>query len=151
MTGFSGLYCDRARLWASLAADGEGSASELASLRAHLRVCPECEAWCDELPVLVHALRTAALVEPEKPVFLPAPLRARRLRMRSVQWAASAAAVVAAVALGHFAATLTSSPNAPAVVRVGIAATQQPYLEERQLALLRRTEAHGPRGEMIPV
>lgn len=151
MTGSSGLHCDRARLWASLAADGEASASELASLRAHLGVCPECRTWSEELAVLVDELRTAGPVEPEVPLFEPAPARARRLRTRSVQWVASAAAVAAAVALGHFVATFTSSPAAPIAARVGVAATQEPYVEQRQLALLRRGDPQGPRGAMIPV
>jgi predicted anti-sigma-YlaC factor YlaD len=149
MIGFSGLYCDRARLWASLAADGEASASELASLRAHIGVCPECEAWAAGLTVLVDGLRSAAPVEPERTLFL-APARGSRLRMRTIQLVAAAAAVVAAAALGHVVATVTSS-STPGPIRVGVAATQQPYLEQQRLALLRRSETHGPRGEMIPV
>ena len=145
----SSLYCDRARMWASLAADGEISASESASLRAHTAVCPECAAWAAGLVQLVEGMRAAAPVVPER-TFMQ-PVRARRTRTRAIQLAASAAAVAAAVGLGHLAASLTAPAAGKAPSRAAIAATQEPYIEQQQLALLGRPADRTRHGRVLPV
>ena len=146
----SSLYCDRARMWASLAADGEISASESASLRAHTAVCPECAAWAARLVQLVDGMRAAPAVVPDR-TFVH-PVRSGRTRTRAIQLAASAAAIAAAVGLGHLAASLTAPSGGVAPSRAAIAATQEPYIEQQQLALLSRQADRGvPHGRMLPV
>jgi len=144
------LYCDRARMWASLAVDGEISEVERDSLRAHVAVCPACEAWAAGVVDLAGALRTAPPVEPGRTLFQP-PVRPRRIRARAVQLAAAAAATAAAVGLGHLAASLTSPAGGKAPSRAAIAATQEPYVEQQQLALLSRAADRTPRGRVVPV
>jgi anti-sigma factor RsiW len=142
--------CDRTRLLASLAADGEISDLELASLHAHLARCAACAAYAEELGELVRALREAPLVESELPVFRPLPA-ARRRWSAATKLAASAAAVAAALALGSFAGSLTSGGGSPAPSRAAIAATQEPYVEQNMLAMLRRVPERTPRGPATPV
>jgi anti-sigma factor RsiW len=143
----SSAHCDRARLWASLAVDGEISELERASLAAHVAACPECAAYAAELGGLVTALRSAPAVEPGRSLFQRHPYR--YTRVRAIQVVASAAAVVAAVGLGHFAASLTS-PGGGTPSRSAIVATQEPYAEQSLLALLGRP-AERRHGRMLPV
>jgi ferric-dicitrate binding protein FerR (iron transport regulator) len=144
------LYCDRARMWASLAADGEITEVERASLRAHTAVCPDCEAWTAAVVGLAEGLRTAPLVEPERDATVPA--RPRRTRAGAFQVFAAAAAVAVAVGLGRLAASLTSPGGGQGPPRAAVAATQEPYIEQQQLALLGRAAERGPRGgHAIPV
>src|SRR6476661_5577306 len=98
--------CERARMQASLALDGELSELEQASLRAHMASCVACasfehelEAWTMELrsapPVLFRA--TVGLVgRPASAVRRPR----RRATVRVLQLSAAAAAVVLAAGLG---------------------------------------------------
>ncbi|TML89834.1 MAG: zf-HC2 domain-containing protein [Actinobacteria bacterium] len=144
------LYCDRARMWASLAVDGEISEVERDSLRAHVAVCPACEAWAAGVVDLAQTLRTAPLAEPSRTLFDP-PIRSRHLQLRALQLAAAAAAVAASVGLGHLAASLTSPAGGKAPSRAAIAATQEPYIEQQQLALLGRAAERTPRGRVVPV
>jgi anti-sigma factor RsiW len=144
------LYCDRARMWASLAVDGEISEAERDSLRAHVAVCPACEAWVAGVADLAEALRTAPLEEPGRTLFRP-PVRSRRTQVRALQLAAAAAAIAAAVGLGHLAASLTAPAGGKALSRAAIAATQEPYIEQQQLALLSRAAERTPRGRVVPV
>jgi anti-sigma factor RsiW len=147
MTGPS-LLCDRARLWASLAVDGEISELERASLAAHASACPACAAYAAGLGALAGVLRTAPPVEPGRLLFRREPLR--YTRVRAIQVLAAAAAVVAAVGLGHFAASLTA-PGGAAPSRSAVAATQEPYVEQSLLALLARPSGPAPHGRMLPV
>jgi predicted anti-sigma-YlaC factor YlaD len=144
------LYCDRARMWASLAVDGEISDVERDSLRAHVAVCPACEAWAAGVVDLAESLRAAPPAEPSRTLFRP-PVRSRRTQVRAVQLAAAAAAIAAAVGLGHLAASLTAPAGGTAPPRAAIAATQEPYIEQQQLALLSRAAERTPRGRVVPV
>jgi predicted anti-sigma-YlaC factor YlaD len=102
-----------ARLWVSMAADGEASEVERAALDEHLDHCDDCREWRALAEAVVLHVRTT----PPSPVpagLLPviAPRRSRRrgltLRAGGVLAAASAAAV-----LGIAAAGWNSSPSVP--------------------------------------
>jgi anti-sigma factor RsiW len=139
--------CEHARAWASAAADGELTEVETASLKAHIAACPSCAAFAREIDWLVRELRTATLVEPALPVFAPRA-RARRRPVLALQLSGAAAAVTAAVALGHFAATLRAPHRAaPEVVAARTAATPETPVEQALLAMVAR---QGPHGKTIP-
>jgi ferric-dicitrate binding protein FerR (iron transport regulator) len=137
-------------MWASLAVDGEISVAERDSLRAHVAVCPACAAWSVGAVDLAQTLRAAPPEVPGRTLFQPAS-SPRRVRVRAIQLAASAAAVAAAVGLGHLAASFTSPAGSKAPSRAAIAATQEPYIEQQQLALLGRAAERFPRGRVVPV
>jgi predicted anti-sigma-YlaC factor YlaD len=103
--------CDRARLAASLALDGEGSELELARLRAHLAGCEPCRASVRTTGRLAELVRSAPAEESRRPAFFTG--RERRPHVRRWQLVASAAAVLAALAAGSLAGTL-SGPGRPA-------------------------------------
>src|SRR4051812_41326885 len=132
------IHCERARRAASLAADGEISELERASLQAHLAACPACTAYAVSLADLTRTLRTAPLLEPERPVFVPQARRPLR-RSRVLQASAAAAAIVAALGLGRLAGGLTSPGSERSAAPASIASTQEPYKEQTLLALLGRT------------
>jgi predicted anti-sigma-YlaC factor YlaD len=104
-----------ARLWVSMAADGEASEVESAALDEHLEHCDECTEWRALAEAVVLHVRTT----PPSPVpagLLP-PLPARRRAQRRARFAlrvggVAAAASVAAV-LGVAAAGWNSSPTVP--------------------------------------
>jgi predicted anti-sigma-YlaC factor YlaD len=97
--------CERARLWVSLALDGELSEIEQVSLRAHVGRCEECAAFEHDVDALSVELRSAPL---ERPAFPVAQQRRRRTAMRVLQIAAAAAAIVLAAGLGSLAGSLSS-------------------------------------------
>lgn len=138
------IQCERARRAASLAADGEISELESASLQAHLSTCPACAAYAMSLAELTRSLRTAPLVEPEWPVFVPQSRQPLR-RSRVLQVGAAAVAVVAALGLGRLAGALTSPGSESRAAPAAVASTQAPYKEQTILALLGRT-AERPHG-----
>jgi predicted anti-sigma-YlaC factor YlaD len=86
-----------ARLWVSMAADGEASEVERAALDEHLEHCDDCSEWRALAEAVVLHVRTT----PPSPVpegllpVLPAPRRVRRRR----QFAVRIGSVVAARAL----------------------------------------------------
>jgi predicted anti-sigma-YlaC factor YlaD len=88
--------CDRARQAASAAVDGELSELERVILDAHLAVCPECDAFADELGSVAGLLRAA---EPE---LLSHPVAFRRppRRARSFTLAVAVGAAALTGALG---------------------------------------------------
>jgi hypothetical protein len=140
--------CERAREWVSLELDGELSELEGALLRAHLDRCAACAAFANGVRTFTRELRAAPLEEPARMPLLPGA--ARRVRVRTLQAVAAAAAVGAAVVLGGLAGALSSSaPREPARA-AAVAATQQPYLEQKLLALdaRRATRPHG--GTLVP-
>jgi anti-sigma factor RsiW len=139
------IECERARRAASLAADGEISELERASLHAHLAACPACAAYAAGVDGLTASLRAAPLELPARPLFEAAPTRRRVAQRRIVRVAAAAAAVVAALGAGHYAGSLSSPSNGQHVSRAAIAATQEPYREQTILALLGRP-ASWPHG-----
>src|SRR6266568_7531761 len=134
--------CERAREWVSLDLDGELSELEHALLHAHLECCDTCAAFARDVRSLTVLLR-AAPAELPIPVALTAPRR-QRSGVRVLQVVAAAAAVAVAVGLGTIAGSLTSSSPSAASAAAAIAATQQPYLEQRLLALDRlRSQREG--------
>ena len=92
---FPATDCARARESVSAQLDGELAEFELDRLETHLRICPACTAWADEVRNLTLQLREAALEQPAHRFVLP---RLRRAwRVSSAVAVASAAAVVATV------------------------------------------------------
>jgi predicted anti-sigma-YlaC factor YlaD len=85
--------CARARESVSVQLDGELPELELDRLETHLRICPECSAWAEEVRGTTLLLREAGLEAPAEAVVLPR--RGRRWRVSSAVALASAAAVVA--------------------------------------------------------
>ena len=92
--------CTRARESASARLDGELVELQAAQLEAHLRSCPECQAYADGIAASTRLLRAAALDQPASAMFTPMPQRRRRI---GVLPAAAAAAIVIAVAGSSFA------------------------------------------------
>jgi anti-sigma factor RsiW len=91
---FPATDCARARESASAQLDGELPESELDRLETHLRICPACTAWAEEVRDVTWRLREAVLEEPAERVVLPR-LRRGAWRVSSAVAVASAAAVVA--------------------------------------------------------
>ena len=108
--------CERARLWVSLALDGELSEIERVSLRAHVERCAACAAFEHDVDALTMELRSAPPERPATPIALP---RRRSKAVRVLQVGAAAAAVVLAAGLGSLAGSLSSggSPTATTVAR----------------------------------
>lgn len=85
--------CSRARESVSVQLDGELAELELDRLETHLRICPECSAWAEQVRDVTRRLREASLEVPAERLVL---LRHRRSwRVGSAVALASAAAVVA--------------------------------------------------------
>jgi predicted anti-sigma-YlaC factor YlaD len=99
--------CNRTRQHVSLRLDKQLSELEVAVMENHLARCPACRSFADELEGVTEALRDADLVEP--PIHFEVPHRPARVGMTRAG-AATAAAVLVAVALGAVAGL---GPNAP--------------------------------------
>lgn len=116
--------CHRARAAVSLQLDDELSELGSARLAAHLRECPACAAYSQEVSAIAVRLRSAPLEQPGTRVALPA-----RGRRAGLQLAVVAAVLVAAfassLALGHS----LRSPNRPAA-RTATRVTTTPTLEQ---------------------
>jgi hypothetical protein len=126
--------CERAREWVSLELDGELSELEGAQLRAHLGRCVTCSRFARGVRGTTRALRATPLEIPAAVVTFPT---ARSRTMRVLQVGAAAAAVAVAVGLGSLVGSLTSSsPPAPSAA-AAVAATREPYFEQRLLAMAR--------------
>jgi predicted anti-sigma-YlaC factor YlaD len=139
------IECERARLWASLGADGELTELESAALAAHLRGCHDCAAAAAGLDRLAQAVRALPLVAPSRPLLL-APHRRRYGRLHL---AASAAAVIAALAFGSLAGTLSSrGGGAP---KPQDAASHRLQIQQSLLALMAGSaDSSRPHGRIIP-
>jgi|SRR5579884_44778 len=139
------IECERARLSASLAADAEITELERAALDAHLRACPECAAHTARIATVATLVRELPLVQPGRPVVAT---RARR-RYGRLHLAASAAAVVAALALGSLAGTLSSRGRT--MTESQKAATHRLQIQQSLLALMAGSaDQSRPRGRVIP-
>jgi predicted anti-sigma-YlaC factor YlaD len=105
--------CEMARLWISLAADGEAGEIELAALDEHLEVCEDCVEWRALAEAVVLHVRTT----PPSPVpagLLPElPRRRSTRRGLAMRAGGLVAAAAAAAVLGIAAAGWNSSPPAP--------------------------------------
>ncbi len=118
--------CERARMQASLALDGELSELGQASLRAHMASCAACASFEHELAAWTRELRSAPPVlfratvgvvgRPASAVRRPR----RRATVRVLQLSAAAAAVVLAAGLGSLFGSLTS-PSATTTTTAGAA------------------------------
>jgi predicted anti-sigma-YlaC factor YlaD len=119
--------CEMARLWVSMAADGEASEVERAALDEHLEHCDDCTEWRALAEAVVLHVRTtppspvpagllptlpAMLACPELPE-LTAPRRPRRRRRFAIRIGGVVAAASAAAVLGVAAAGWHSSPSVP--------------------------------------
>jgi predicted anti-sigma-YlaC factor YlaD len=125
--------------------DGELSELETALLDAHLGRCVPCAAFARDVRAFSRALRAAPL---ERPAAVPAPPRVHGGGLRVLQVGAAAAAVAVAVGLGSLAGSLTSRSEHKPSVQAAIAATQEPYFEQKLLALARR-EDREHRGRIV--
>lgn len=90
---FLAADCARARESVSVQLDGELPEFDLDRLETHLRICPSCTAWADEVRDVTRRLREAPLEVPTERFLHLRP--ARRWRVSSAVALASAAAVVA--------------------------------------------------------
>jgi predicted anti-sigma-YlaC factor YlaD len=97
----SSTDCARARESVSVQLDGELSDRELDSLETHLRFCPDCAAWADQVREVTLRLRGAELEVPAGTGGFAFPRRTRRLAVGSAMVLASAAAVVATMFVVH--------------------------------------------------
>ncbi len=87
--------CVSAREYVSVQLDGELPELELDRLETHLRFCPDCSAWADQVQEVTHRLRGAELEVPAAAGSFAYRRRTRRLAVSSAVVLASAAAVVA--------------------------------------------------------
>jgi Putative zinc-finger len=92
---FPATDCSRARESISVQLDGELPELELDRLETHLRICPKCSLWADQVRDMTLRLRETALEAPAERFVLPR--RARRWTVSSAVALASAAAVVATI------------------------------------------------------
>jgi anti-sigma factor RsiW len=85
--------CARARESVSVQLDGELSEFALDRLETHLRICPECSTWAEQVRDTTQRLREASLEAPANRFMLPR--HRRSWRVSSAVALTSAAAVVA--------------------------------------------------------
>ena len=115
--------CDLARESVSLQLDGELPEQDFDRLETHLRFCPECSAWADQVRDVTLCLRDARVERPADAFVLPR--HSRRWRVSSAVALGSAAAVVATMfaAPGHHSG-LGSGHHVPLVSRSASRAVQ---------------------------
>jgi anti-sigma factor RsiW len=97
MPRITGTSCDRAAAQISLRLDGELSSFEESKLRAHLAVCPACQAYVRESATFTRLVREAPLERFDLPIVMP---RRHRLALRPLQVGAAAAMLVVVAAGG---------------------------------------------------
>jgi anti-sigma factor RsiW len=102
--------CARARESISVQLDGELPELELDRLETHLRFCPDCSAWAEEVQSATHWLREAPLEEPA--IRFALPRRGRTRATTPVALVAAAAASLVAVLGSSQSLTLGSSQPA---------------------------------------
>jgi anti-sigma factor RsiW len=126
---FPATDCSRARESVSAQLDGELSELELDRLETHLRICPACTVWAEEVRDLTLQLREAALEEPAHR-FALARLR-RGWRVSSAVAVASAAAVVATMFVAPGQRTSLSSGQAGPQVSGVASITERHFVVSR--------------------
>ena len=148
-SGFS-RSCQNARALISQELDQELSEIRRAALRAHLRECAACVELARELDAVTSLLRAAPLEQPPYSALVLAPAR-RGIRRPLRLVIAAAMAVAASTAAGALVGITTQrAHDAAPLLRAqagGVAATQEPYLEQHLLAMLAR--AHPPTGRVV--
>jgi predicted anti-sigma-YlaC factor YlaD len=137
--------CERARAQLSARADGELSELEDVELGRHLATCASCRAYESDVEALSGVLRTAALEQPDFPIFLP---RRRRLTLARVQVAAAAAAMLAIVAGSSLRGGLGGHELTSSVGLVNASSSARPaYLDSatyEQRLIRDARDAHNP-------
>lgn len=121
---------------------------ERANLDAHLAVCEACAAFSRQAAAFTALLRAAPLEQPPRISF--EPTRRPSIATRGIRLAAATAAVAAVALVALVVRSGDQYPNSSglATSRIGVAATQEPYLEQQFLALLSRR--NGPTGRVVP-
>jgi anti-sigma factor RsiW len=114
---FSSADCARARESVSVQLDGELPDRELDRLERHLRFCPECSTWANEVRDLTLQLRGASLEMPASRFALP---------RRVSSWRVSSWRVSSAVALTSAAAVVATMFVAPNGNRASVAQPATP-------------------------
>jgi ferric-dicitrate binding protein FerR (iron transport regulator) len=135
-----GVVCERARVWASLAPDGELSSFELRLLSAHVERCAHCRAFADDVSGLTELVRTTPSDEIRLPVTVPGRERLLRRRRAGVLSVAASAAVVAiAVSIGASSKVSPQRdvPSAPLVI-IATGADDDDF--EREYRMTRRAQ-----------
>lgn len=126
---FPATDCACARESISAQLDGELAERELDRLETHLRVCPACAAWAEELRDVTRLLREASLETPLER--FTSPRLRRGWRVSSAVAIASAAAVVATM----FFAPGRNSQDALPQVSGFVGATGQNFVVSRVVRL----------------
>ena len=141
-------YCPEACSLLSESLDEPLSELERAKLDAHLAVCEACAAFSREATAFTALLRAAPLEQAPRISFEPP--RRPSIATRGIRVAAATAAVAALmlVALVVKAGDQYPSASGLATSRIGVAATQEPYVEQQLLELLSRRS--GPTGRVVP-
>jgi anti-sigma factor RsiW len=105
--------CEMARLWISMAADGEVSEVERAALDEHLEVCDECVEWRALAEAVVLHVRTTPPIPVPAGLLPELPRKRARQRGFALRAGGLVAAASAAAVLGVAVAGWHSSPPAP--------------------------------------
>jgi predicted anti-sigma-YlaC factor YlaD len=148
-----GVVCERARVWAALAPDGELSSFELRLLATHVERCTDCRAFAGDVSTLTELVRETPSDEVRLPVAIPARERLVR-RRRAGLLSVAASAVVVAIAVSIGASTEVSPRNEAASVPLVIVAEgvdegdlERVFRAARRAQLLGLTEP--PQGEPL--
>jgi ferric-dicitrate binding protein FerR (iron transport regulator) len=102
--------CEMARLWVSMAADGEVSEVERAALEEHIDVCEDCTEWRALAEAVVLHVRTTPPSPVPAGLLPPLPVRRSRRRGFALRAGGLVAAASAAAVLGVAVAGWHSSP-----------------------------------------
>jgi anti-sigma factor RsiW len=100
--------CERSRQAISLRLDGQLSVFERRLLDRHLRGCPDCRRFADDVSAHTSLLRALPLEPVELPIDLPAP---RHARARSLAIAGAGALAAAAAAFTLVAPSGSHGPS----------------------------------------
>jgi predicted anti-sigma-YlaC factor YlaD len=131
---FAPTDCARARESVSARLDGELPELELDRLETHLRFCPACAGWAEDVRDLTLRLRDADLLAPAEPLVLHHGSR-RRWAVSSAVALASAAAVVATMFVAPKHEVGTSQNHVQQLSRFASPALQQHFVVSRMQRL----------------
>jgi predicted anti-sigma-YlaC factor YlaD len=135
------LSCQRVREQVSLLLDDELSQLERRMLTAHLRRCPECAAYSDDVTRFTDQLRYAPLEPLERQIVVHRPRRRPAVRLQA---AVAAAFAFAALGLGS---QLASGPGAPELSAAGTVTRFPTQAElQREMAILAYLPHRGSRA-----
>jgi hypothetical protein len=126
--------CARAREFVSVQLDGELPEIELDRLETHLRFCPACSAWADEVREITLRLRGASLQQPAER-FVLGRRRSTRTAGPVALVAAAAASLMAVLGSSHSLSLGSSRPTRSSHVAPKVGAPAVPGLENARLGL----------------